>query len=349
MSSHTIRRILVLATIVAAAFVDAEGKNFADMAAGLLRDSVTGYRQISDSKVHVIVLFNDPNARLSDLLLRAPNEVEARQEQASNDDVYTQLAGFDLADSNRTQCVILVDLEPHQTIAAEQYGRDFHLVVAAVRLPFSPDIDRGGVPFIFDWINQEILTRNAAIERYGLKWTSRPPKGVKELTRDVDSCPPLAAEDQDAYPYVACHDNAYARMTDKKAKDRLRDLDKASLQDGLRDLDAAVGVHFDEEYDTRSHPRVWGLKGYYPHIGVAYYMSQYGNCRAAKSELKIARARVVPKDKVAQQAETKVLTRCPAALVERSLPASIGAGGGEPELLPPFRQPPLWLEIALLR
>jgi hypothetical protein len=183
--------------------------------------------------------------------------------------------------------VIVVDLEPQQVIAAEQYARDRKLVIASVILPFSPDIDRGNVPFIFDVPQQVVMMRSAAVASYGLKLTSWPPKGVPELStetrfRNVDRCPPLLPDDQGAYPYVACHDNAFARMNDKSV-----------WKEGLRDLDAAILGHFDEQLDIKVYPRGWGLKGYHPHIGMADYLSRYGNCPGAQRELKLA---LLPKD-----------------------------------------------------
>jgi hypothetical protein len=345
MDARRILRILCLATFVLGAAVNAGAKNLAEMVASLLRDVVTGYSppRTDDGKLHVIVLYN--SAPLSDSWLRDA-EVESQQKKISSGDVYAQLVGVDAAEQGRIQCVILVDLEPQQVIAAEQFARDRKVVIAAVILPFSPDIDRGSVPFIFDVPQQVAMMRRDAIPFYGLKLTSRPPKGVPDLSREsrfrnVDQCLPLLPDDQGANPYIACHDNAFARMSDKNA-----------WHDGVRDLDAALLGRFDEKLDARVYPRGWGLKGYHPHIGLADYLSRYGNCRGAQQELKIA---LLPKDeKKKEDLENRINTQCrPTAVADWRLGWSIlpldAAGAGESELLPPFRQTFLWTEIAALR
>ena len=347
MDDRRIFRILCLAAFVLAAAVDAGAKNLAEMAASLLRDVVTGYspQRADDGKYHVIVLYN--NAPLSDSLLR-DDEVDCQQKKIVLADVYLQLARIDGAERNRIQCVILVDLEPQQVITAEQFARERKVVIASVVLPFTPDVDRGSVPFIFDVPQQVAMMRSTAVGTYGLQLTSWPPKGVSELTREsrfrnVDRCPPLLPDDQGAYPYVACHDNAFSRMNDK-----------SSWQEGVRDLDAAVLGHFDEQFDGKVYPRGWGLKGYHPHIGLADYLSRYGNCRAAQSELKIA---LLPKDaKKKVELEQRIRAQCTAPAVARLADPRLGwsilarddAGGGS-ELLPPFNPAFLWTEITTLR
>jgi hypothetical protein len=345
MSARQILRILCLATFVLGATVNASAKNLAEMVASLLRDVVTGYSpaRADDEKLHVVVLSN--GAPLSDSWFRDAG-VESQQQKISSGDVYEQLVGIDAAEQGRIQCVILVDVEPQQVIAAEQFARDRRVVIAAVILPFSPDIDRGSVPFILDVPQQVAIMRPDAILFYGLKLTSGASKRVADLGREsrfrnVDQCLPLLPEDRGANSYIACHDNAFARMNDKNA-----------WHDGVRDLDAALLGRFDEKLDARVYPRGWGLKGYHPHIGLADYLSRYGNCTGAIRELKIA---LLPKDaKKKDDLEKRIKTQCKAtAMADQRLGWSILAlddtGAGESELLPPFRQTFLWPEIAALR
>ncbi|HXH93035.1 MAG TPA: hypothetical protein VNN25_15745 [Thermoanaerobaculia bacterium] len=341
MDARQILRILCLASFVMTAAVNAGAKNLAKMVASLL-DVVTGYSpaRADDGKYHVIVLYN--SALLSDSQLH-DGQVYAQRKQINNRDVYAQLVGIDAAE--RIQCVILVDLAPQQVIAAEQFARDKKVVIASV-LPSSTNIDRGSVPFIFDVQQQVVMVRSASISSYGLNWTSSRPKGVPELAgesrfRNVDSCPPLLPDDRDAYPYVACHDNAFARMNDKSA-----------WHEGVRDLDTAILINFEEKFDARVYPRGWGLKGYHPHIGLADYLSRYGNCEGAQRELKIA---LLPKDAKTRAAlEQRIKAQCAAhSVAEQRLRWSIlardNAGAGESELLPPFRPTFLWTEITTLR
>jgi hypothetical protein len=346
MNTLRIFRILFLAAFIMAAAVDAGAKNLAEMAASLLRDVVTGYSpaRAVDGKYHLIVLYN--NAPLGDASLR-DDAVASQQKKITFGDVYTQLIRIDAAEQRNIQCVILVDLEPQQIIAAEQFGRERKVIIASVILPFSPDIDRGSVPFIFDVPQQVAMMRSAAVASYGLHLTSWPPKGVSELAREsrfrnVDRCPPLVREDEGAYPYVACHDNAFQRMDDKK-----------SWQEGVRDLDAAVLGHFDEQFDGKVYLRGWGYKGYHPHIGLADYLSRYGNCPGAQRELKIA---LLPKDaKQKVELEQRINAQCTAtaAVADGRLGWSIlardDAGAAESELLPPFSPAFVWSEITTIR
>jgi hypothetical protein len=302
MRAHRISRILCVAMFVMAAAQNAGAKNVAEMAATLLRDVVTGYSPSvnDDTKFHIVVLYNE-NASLTDAML-LDNDVVARRKKIILDDVYTQLARIDAAEGRRLQCVLVVDLTPQQVIAAEQFARDRKLVIASVILPSSPDIDRGSVPFIFDMPQQVAIMRSAAVSSYGLRLKSSSPKGVPELGREtrfrnVDRCPPLVRDDEGAYPYVVCHDNAFARIDDKK-----------SWQEAVRDLDAAVLGHFGEQFDARAYPRGWGFKGYHPHIGLADYLSRYGNCPGAQRELKIA---LLPKDtKKKAELEQRITAQC---------------------------------------
>jgi len=344
MDTRRIFRVLFLMAFAMAAAVDAGAKNLAEMTASLLRDVVTGYppTRADDKKWHVIVLYN--SAPLSDSWLRDAG-VESQQRKIRSSDVYTELAGIDAAEQGRIQCVILVDLEPQQVIAAEQFARERKVVIAAVILPFAPDIDRGSVPFIFDVPQQVAMMRRDAIGSYGLKLTNGSPKGVPDLMREsrfrnVDQCLPLLPEDRGANPYIACHDNAFARMNDKNA-----------WHDGVRDLDTALLGRFDEKLDARVYPRGWGLKGYHPHIGLADYLSRYGNCRGAQQELKMA---VLPKEADKKALETRMKEQCkPTAVADQRPGWSIltldDASAGESELLPPFRQTFLWTEIAAVR
>jgi hypothetical protein len=345
MDARRILRILCLATFVVGAAVNAGAKNLAEMAASLLRDVVKGYSppRATDDKYHVIVLYND--APLSDVTLR-DDAVVSQQKKISPGDVYNQLVGIDAAEQGRIQCVILVDLEPPQVIAAEQFARDRKVVIAAVILPFSPDIDRGSVPFIFDVPQQVVMMRGGAVASYGLKLTSPPPKGVPELAREtrfrnVDHCPPLLPEDQGAYPYLACYDNAFFRMNDKTL-----------WKEAVRDLDAAILGRFDEKFDIKVYPRGWGLKGYHPHIGMADYLSRYGNCPGADRELKLA---LLPDAKKKDDLHKRITAQCKAAAAVAdgrlgwSILARDDAGPAESELLPPFGPAFVWSEFTTLR
>jgi hypothetical protein len=354
-------RIFCLATLAIAFAGNAGAKNLAQMAASLLRDIVTGYSpaRADDGKYHIVVLYNEK--RLSDASLQA-GDVDYQQEKVELSDVYTELARIDATARKRIQCVILVDLEPQQIIAAQQFARDRRVVIASVILPFATAIDRGSIPFVFDVPQQVAMTRSAAVKSYGLRLTSFPPKGVSELTResrfrDVDICPPLLPDDQGAYPYVACHDNAFHRIDDQKpGKKPLMEAEKLKelLNEGLRELDTAILGHFDEQYDGRVYPRGWGLKGYHPHIGLADYLSRYGNCRGAQSELRIA---WLPKDEKEKAALTRRITeQCAAAAGDMkdtklgwSILARAGSGAGESELLPPFNQALLWTDLSTFR
>jgi hypothetical protein len=329
---------------------NAGAKNVAEMAATLLRD-VTGYSPAlnDDSKFHIVVLYNE-NSSLIKAMLTDNDVVITLPKKIILDDVYTQLAKIDAAEGWRLQCVIVVDLTPQQVIAAEQFARNRKLVIASVILPTSPDIYRGNVPFIFDVPQQVAMMRPRAVSSYGLRWKSPPPKGVPELGREtrfrnVDLCPPLVRDDRDdgsKQPYVVCHDNAFARLNDKK-----------SWQEGVRDLDAALLGQFVEQYDARVYPRGWGLKGYHPHIGLADYLSRYGNCAGAQRELKIA---LMPKDaKKKADLEQRITAQCKpmAAMADERLSWSILAredtGAAASEHLPPFTPPLIWSEIAAVR
>jgi hypothetical protein len=344
MNARRICRILFLTTFVIAAAVDAGAKNLAEMAASLLKDVVTGYSppHADDGKYHVVVLYN--NHPLEDASLRDDN-VDSQQKKISLGDVYTQLMRIDAAERHRIQCIILVDLEPQQIIAAEQFARDRKVVIASVVLVSSPDIDRGSVPFIFDVPQQVAMMRSKAVASYGLT-SSSPLKGVSEVAqsrfRNVDVCPPLLREDESAHPYFTCHDNAFRRMDDKNA-----------WQEGVRDLDAAILGHFDEQFDLKVYPRGWGLKGYHPHIGLADYLSRYGNCEGAQRELKRA---LLPKDaKKKVELEQRINAQCTAAAAVAdgrlgwSILARDDAGAAEPELFPPFGPAFAWTEIMTLR
>jgi hypothetical protein len=346
MSARRISRILCLAMFVIAAAQNAGAKNLAEMAATLLRDVVTGYSpsHTDDGKFHIVVLYND--YLLDDSMLR-DNDVVAQKKKIALVDVYTQLRNIDAAEGRRLQCVIVVDLTPQQVIAAEQFARERNLVIASVILTLFPDIDRGSVPFIFDVPQQVAMMRSLAVSSYGLRLKSFSPKGVPELAREtrfrnVDRCAPLVRDDEGAYPYVVCHDNAFARMDDKK-----------SWQEGVRDLDTALLGHYDDQLDVKVYPRGWGLKGYHPHIGLADYLSRYGNCPGAQRELKIA---LMPKDaKKKAELEQRIHAQCTAvaAMADERLSWSILArddtGAAESEHLPPFSPPLIWSEIAAIR
>jgi hypothetical protein len=129
--------------------------------------------------------------------------------------------------------------------------------------------------------------------------------------------------------------------------------DKSLWKEALRDLDTAILGHFDEQFDIKVYPRGWGLKGYHPHIGLADYLSRYGNCPGAQRELKLA---LLPKEaNKKKELEQRINAQCTAPEVAAmadphwSILARDDAGAAESELLPPFGPAFVWSEITTLR
>ena len=339
MRSHSIHRSLVLAAIVFAAALDARGKNIAEWTVDLLRDVVKWPQPqtlVSD-KIRVVILYRQEQARIDDANLSHP-DFEERQERVTNGDIYTQLDGLRTPDY-QFQAIIITDLLPQQVVAVEQFARDRKVVVIAV---ISRRPDAGGVPFAFDPVKQAAFARYRALRRCDLDFQTLPPKMPMAVLdndpayQDIDRCTPMDPADKLANPEVICHRNAFATIESQK---------REVWESAIRDLDVAMLHVFTEQEDHRQYPRGWGRDGYHPHVGLADYLSKFGNCPAARRELPFVSEN--RREKTAQLIDRQCKS-VPPHVASTGIPPEPGGTIEQSELFAPLRPPRIWSELRSL-
>lgn len=274
-----IRRALVVALLALVAARSVAAKNVGEWIADLLRDSVAGRKSIreSDGKFHVLVLYRAEGGSLPYADLRHAEIITLQEKvnDAAAADLYEQVEA--LYGDKPFHCIVLADLLPQQVVAVEQFARDYGVVLVSL-VTESPE--RGRVPFAFDPGKHVGFVRIDSLGTYGLSIQRPNPHPLASLAsapfEDLDRCAPPDPRMKLERTENICSSSAYKRRDSES---------RGVWTNAIVDLDVAMLYAFDEQLDHRKYTRAWGREGYHPHIGLAEYLSRFGDCGGVAREL----------------------------------------------------------------